>query len=147
MDQQGEYWHVPAKQEPFGLHLVRLGQLSAACRLAILTCRTLNKRKGASLVEEKEFYRAVALCLGFRPEEVSGEALIWEELKLFGGEYVDVLSDVANRLSVKIETAIRIFDYIPEDSEVGLFRKLKSNRSIPDIKLRELYAHFTFSKL
>ena len=99
------------------------------------------------LVTEDDFYSAVASCTGFQVEQDSGETLLWNDLKLFGGEYVDVFAEVERLLGVRIETMLKIFDYIPTDSEVGWFTRLRSKRSIPDIKLRELFAHFEFSKI
>lgn len=99
------------------------------------------------LVTKKDFYSAVASSTGFPQDEVSGETLLWSDLKLFGGEYVDVFSDVERRLGVRIETVIQIFDYIPTDSEVGWFTRLKAKRSIPDMKLRELFTHFKFGEV
>lgn len=99
------------------------------------------------VVTKEDFYSAVASSIRFPPDEVSGATLLWNDLKLFGGEYVDVFSDVERRLGVRIETSVQIFDYIPADADVGWFTRLKTKRSLPDMTLKELFAHFRFIEL
>lgn len=88
----------------------------------------------------EEFLDAVAARTGFPRDEVTAQTRIWTDLKLFGGEYVDVMMSVQKLLGVRLETSIDVFQFIPRDREVGWFQSLRTKREIPDLTLGELFS-------
>lgn len=80
-------------------------------------------------------------------QAVTADTWLWRDLKLFGDDYAFEFVGLARRLggSVREGEHVHLGDYLPGEYEVGLFGRLATSRTIPDIKVREFYAFLEFA--
>lgn len=77
-------------------------------------------------------------------DAVTAETWLWKDLRIAGDDWDNLVVCVLKRLGSEATTDINIYNYIPSEGEVGLFGRQVGNRSIPDIRVRELYAFIDF---
>ena len=89
-----------------------------------------------------EFVEAVDAESG--DDVVTAETWLWKDLRIAGDDWDDLIICTLKRLGKDATTDINIHNYIPSEGEIGLFGRQVGNRSIPDIRVRELYAFINF---
>lgn len=94
------------------------------------------------MVSLKEFVEAVDAEYG--DDMVTAESWLWKDLRIAGDDWDDLIICALKRLGSEATSGINIYNYIPSEGEVGLFGRQIGNRSIPDIRVRELYAFIDF---
>jgi hypothetical protein len=100
--------------------------------------------RGSMPIDLDQFVSATS---DFLSVNAGPDSYLWKDLRLFGENYADCFDEVAKALRVKLVSAIDIFDYIPEDHEVGLCFWLCTDRTIPDISLREFFAFLEIEEI
>lgn len=75
---------------------------------------------------------------------VTADTWLWSDLRVFGDDWDDFIVNTLDALGVDAESDLDVYNYIPLADEVGLFGKIIARRTIPDLRLRELFAYLEF---
>lgn len=94
------------------------------------------------MISLPDFVRAVSAYSEGKVATV--DTWLWSDLGIFGDDWNDFMVNTLDALGVDADADFDVYNYIPLDDEVGLFGRLVARRTIPDLRLRELFAYLEF---
>ncbi len=109
------------------------------------TCISRNGmgRYQTRVISLSDFVTAAITALG--RGAVTAETWLWRDIGIFGDEWDDFILNTLDALGVDADADFNVYNYIPMDEEVAVFGgKLIADRTIPDLRVRELYAFLEF---
>ena len=91
-----------------------------------------------------DFKEALSAYAEANEISLSGETKLWTDLGVWGMDALDLFANIEEGLGCSITGTFSIYDYVPNDTEVGVFGRLNTKRTISDLSLAELFAMLDF---
>ena len=98
----------------------------------------------SKLVTFETFNEALSAYGGDTQEKLSRDTKLWGDLGVWGMDALDLFANLEAELGCSITGDFSIYSYLPTDTEIGLFGRLKAKRAIPDLTVGELFSMLQF---